>query len=518
MKRFLALALSLIMLLGMFAGCTSQQGSGEVIDGHEAVTIHFYTFGFAGQQDADMVYAEVNKLIQEIYPWITVEFHISNSADYVTHLTLAQVSEDPIDLISTFKFNYHDEISKGSYMDITDYEDQFPALWSALPEWTADYTTVNGRRYGFINYQALNAMNYASGISKEYADHFGLDVEALEAAIASEEFLSQAYYDEVLKFMEGVQATGQKVAILPCDASHALGLGVAVRGYEQIAGPLWIEYNDEECKLVNIFETDAAKRYLKNIYEWNEKGLIPKGFYEKAYSVTDLVKDPVSGSLLFNMSLTNYAYNSPQLQNVRAGWEAYFFPTNKSAEDYYISSTNAAGMMAVSATSKHPEDALRVLELLYTNAELENMLVYGLEGEHYITNEDGTITTLDYEGGQAQGDARYGMHKWAIGNSSLAKINQSFDQGYWDWSFVDLPQNGQRSNLMGFSLDTSSFTNELAQITAITTEYANILTQVGSKNWEADLQAYLDKLDAAGVDSVMDKIQTQIDNFLASKK
>ena len=518
MKKILAFILSLILMLSLFAGCASNSGGEAGDDGHEDVTIHFYTFGFAGQQDADMVYAEVNKLIQEIYPWITVEFHVSNAADYVTHLTLAQVSGDPIDLISSFQFNYHDEISKGSYLDISSYKDQFPALWSSVPEWTAAYTTVNGSQYGFINYQAMNAMNYASGISKEYADHYNMDVAALEAAIASEEFLSQAYYDEVLKFMESVQQQGQKVAILPSDKSHALGLGVAVRGYEQIAGPLWIAYNDETCQLVNIFETDAAKRYLKNIYEWSEKGLIPKGFYEKAFSVTDLVKDPVSGSLLFQMSITNYAYNTPQLQNVRNGWEAYFFPTNKSAEDYYISSTNAAGIMAVSATTEHPEDALRVLELLYTNAEIENMLVYGLEGEHYITNEDGTITTLDYDGGQAQGDARYGMHKWAIGNSSLAKINQAFDQGYWDWSFVDLPENGQRSHLMGFVLDTTSFTNELAQVEAITTEYANILTQVGSKNWESDLQAYLDKLDAAGIEDVMEKIQTQIDAFLANKK
>ena len=95
---------------------------------HDSVTLHYYINGFADQKDADMVYEEVNKLIQTIYPWITVEFHVSNSADYPTHLALAQTSGDPIDIMGTLKTDYQVEMANGSYMDITDYLVDYPGI------------------------------------------------------------------------------------------------------------------------------------------------------------------------------------------------------------------------------------------------------------------------------------------------------------------------------------------------------------------------------------------------------
>lgn len=135
-KRIIALLLASIMVLGLLAGCGNESAptdppksaDGDVSttnpppaeEKHDPVTLHYYVFGWPGQEDADAVYAKANEMIQEIYPWITVEFHVSEQADFATHVALAQAAGDPIDVISTFPLDYASEMANGAFMDVTD--------------------------------------------------------------------------------------------------------------------------------------------------------------------------------------------------------------------------------------------------------------------------------------------------------------------------------------------------------------------------------------------------------------
>ena len=43
---------------------------------------------------------------------------------------------------------------------------------------------------------------------------------------------------------------------------------------------------------------------------------------------------------------------------------------------------------AISITSKHPEKAVELLNLIWKNRDLSNLLAYGIEGIHYTVNEE----------------------------------------------------------------------------------------------------------------------------------
>ena len=145
------------------------------------------------------------------------------------------------------------------------------------------------------------------------------------------------------------------------------------------------------------------------------------------------------------------------------------------------------------------------------------MLVYGLEGDHYTKNADGTITTLEYDSGQARAESSYGMFKFSLGNSALTWINQSFDQEMYDWAFKTLPETAVVSNLIGFAPDTSAISSTLGQINAIVTEYSKQLIYMDCVDWEATYAEFMGKLESAGINDVISELQKQVDEFLASK-
>lgn len=541
MKKVLALLLAVLVVIGMFAGCSSVQQTPDTSDttdttettdttpatstdnkeetpatpveeDHEPVTLHYYVQGTPTQSDMEKVHAAVNELIQTIYPWMTIEFHVSTGADYATHMALAQASGDPIDVVSTFGLDYQTEISLGSYLDITDMLDNYPALMSSLPDFAYGFGQKDGRTYGFPNWQQSNYANNAIAVEKEYADKYGLDIDALTEKMQATEFFNSEIYDMLFDYITAAREDGDESVFF--NPGNTLW-GTVSRGYEQVTGPFYYAWSDGECKLVNLYETDAVKDYLVALQKFRDAGYLPEDFASNygSYVSKSGVQDG-NHSLLFSDNA--YVPNFPMLRKNAWGADLYFVAGNKSNDEYYIGYNYAAGLTCVDVTSEHPEEALMFIELLYTNEEVQNMLVYGLEGEHYTWNDDGTITTLDYDSGSAPADAPYGMMKFVIGNSALTWINQSFDQDMYDWSFKSLAETGTPSNLIGFAPDTSKISSKLSQINAVVSEYSGTLYR-GVDNWEEVYAEFLDKLDAAGIDTVQEVLQAQIDSFLANK-
>ena len=59
----------------------------------------------------------------------------------------------------------------------------------------------------------------------------------------------------------------------------------------------------------------------------------------------------------------------------------------------------------ISANSAHPDESFTVLQALYTDPEFATMLSYGLEGKHYVLNENGRA---EYPEGMTAENEPYG--------------------------------------------------------------------------------------------------------------
>ena len=73
---------------------------------------------------------------------------------------------------------------------------------------------------------------------------------------------------------------------------------------------------------------------------------------------------------------------------------------------------------------------MMVLNAIYSQPDLYNTLIYGIEGEDYTKNADGTITT-SYVGASPTADDSYGIQRWIIGSCKNALINNGTDPNYY---------------------------------------------------------------------------------------
>src|SRR5690606_642042 len=130
---------------------------------------------------------------------------------------------------------------------------------------------------------------------------------------------------------------------------------------------LGVRYNDPERKVVAVFEQDDVMGYLKTLHSWYKLGII------NADAAT-LAEEP-----------------SYRFCQVAQGWSTAAITTwgpNMGVEaiavqwgDTIISNETVQGSMnCISASSKNPEKALKLLELVNTDSYVRDALYYGLEG------------------------------------------------------------------------------------------------------------------------------------------
>jgi len=82
-----------------------------------------------------------------------------------------------------------------------------------------------------------------------------------------------------------------------------------------------------------------------------------------------------------------------------------------------------SGLFGISSYSKYPERAMEILTLMTTDAELHNLLTFGIEEEHYIVSaeNENVITRLNDD---------YSMNFFKTGNSLLGYVPDDMDPDY----------------------------------------------------------------------------------------
>ena len=219
---------------------------------------------------------------------------------------------------------------------------------------------------------------------------------------------------------------------------------------------------------------------------------------------------------VFGNGMANTAEEVTKINIINSnGIDLYQIPLQN---EYYTTYSWAAGGNWITATCEHPEEAKMIIDLLNTEkgTEFFNLLVYGIEGKQYTKNEDGTITTLEYDGSQGGASCSYMTPGWMVGNTMNQYQNQGFISSYGDryvelCSSIGTSETTKHSLVAGILFDTTSVADEIAQINAVVTEYDTTLRcGIAGEEWETYYNEFLEKLEAAGVQAVLDCYNEQI--------
>ena len=177
----------------------------------------------------------------------------------------------------------------------------------------------------------------------------------------------------------------------------------------------------------------------------------------------------------------------------------------------YVSRTSAlATMTSVGANTKNPKKAVEFLKLINSDKELFNLICWGIEGTHYTKGDNGKITQIE-----GSGYTDLGKNAWEFGNQFNGLLLENQEDGVWEET-RQMNEDAVKSPMIGFVPNTDPIANELANITNVNSEYGarkGYGTEDASVWWDE----YIEKLNQAGEQKILDELQKQYDEFLASK-
>lgn len=507
----------------MNTGNSNTQTGGDTGNKEEVkpVKLKAVLTGPGKQQDSDKVWAEFNNRLQEYLPNTTVEFSIIEAPQYKQQWDLMMASGEEIDIAWTgYAIPFSPEVQKGSYKDLTSLiEDYAPDLKKEIPQWLFDIGSFDGKVYQMPKYEINTDLRIGMYMPKTHLKYWDFDRANEVFGDTSSQFRTwtKPMFDVFEAYLEKANA----------DNALQSGFSQWVMGYGGVTllggkdAPVIRRPNpgqEWDFTVLNQYDTEEVRMFYETMADWYKKGYIRKDVITLQNPRQYENSDTAEGNIAWFHNYVNAADPDADFMDIiRWKMPAVQVPV---VPAYYITNSNSTSGLTIPRTSKNPERAIQLIELLNTEKgkELYNLLVYGLEGEHYKKVSDNRIETIGYVG-QGTADSKYGIFKWATGNVMNAYLTQAdvADNLYKHYEAVH--EDAIKSPLLAFHPDTTPVKNEYTQVNAVIAEFEKVLMSgaLGDK-WSSQYDDFLNKLKTAGVDKLTAEIQNQLDAYLEANK
>lgn len=181
-------------------------------------------------------------------------------------------------------------------------------------------------------------------------------------------------------------------------------------------------------------------------------------------------------------------------------WKTAFY-TYREADGYVWANAPTADATSITKDCKNPERAMKVLELLVMDKELNLLTQYGIEGVHYEVAEDGTYRNLSPDFGYEA------MNAWSLRNPDYKLANGQggvLMQEMFDHYTEVIEEKGTPSvdPFGSFAEDSSAYSAEKAAVDDVCSEYLKPLEAGLVDDVEASVETFREKVKAAGLDTV----------------
>lgn len=482
MKKGYRLLAALLVMMLVITGCSKDSSNGEGND--EVVTLEVYQVGDAPKNLDDLT-AKINEISEEEIG-VKVKFNYIGWGDYSEKMGVMVSAGDEFDI--AFASNYLVNAQKGAYADLTELIDEHAAgFFDSIDDIYYDGNVIDGKMYAF----PVNGNVFAQQMltfDAEVLDKYDLDISNVNS------------YGDALAALEVVKANELETVPFAIGKDFRANLG----NFDYILGdklPFAVNIDGDHDKIINALETEEGMTRLKEIRELFLAGVIPQ---DAATSTTSY--DLSSGTWFMRGETQGPADYGDSLLSQVAGKEIVSRPLNSG-----LKSTDQAQManFIVAQNSKHKEEAVKWLNLLNTNAEMMNTLVYGLEGEAWEKVDDSHLKFLD---GYKEG---YHMAAWNTGNSELLLQPEHVTDEMIAQREIDTA-NAVVSPILGFNLITEDIETEIANLLNVMDEFGAVIN-TGTVDPVVETANLITKLEAAGWTTVLEEMQSQYDAFRASK-
>jgi len=412
------------------------------------------------------------------------------TANYANTANLALSSGEQLDLMTVMPMDpvsFNALIANNQLMDISDImEEEAPETMAEMGDYLSGMS-VNGKIYGIPCWR-----NYASAI------YLIMRNDVLEQVGMLDKAKNMTKWSEAEEIWKAVK---DQTDFAPLGSYRSQAGMMAnkdsfaeAKPWDTLGDVYTLVFTDDQGNVSLTLDNPDFLSMLKEQQRYWDEGLVYKDVLTNQDHVDTLTK---AGVVFSSIQTSEMGVETAKKEATGIDETCIEVMKNMVGSSY----VNKFGM-AVPVTAQEPEAAVRWVNAVWTNPELENLLVWGVEGSDYI-NKDGVAA---YPSAEAENSV-YHNADFVYGNY--------FNALPWEGNDVDFRQQAMDylksatiSPLMGFTPNTSELTNTM---TAISTVYQKYYKQVlfGAASDE-DIDNYRSELKTAGIDEYINTLQKQL--------
>lgn len=490
------------------------------IDISEHVTLTWYLHG-SNVKDDTAVLAKANEYLKEKLN-VTIKPIWGTWGDFDDNVILSINGGDDVDIYFTCSWSsneYNSFAKRGAWVRLDDpsnnlIEKYAPDIWAALPDLLKEGAKIEGNKglgvYAIPGYKDLATQN-CWDINVTLLNKYGYTIDDIK---------NTDYYGfgEILQAVkDGEEAeTGETFYPLLVEGAvleRMVNNSIIVTGDAANHSVLSYYLNPDDVSalgaygntVLNKFATPEYKKFVEQTREYYLKGFIDPAMGNAQQANTVRTETQLAAQYLIGTQSNALGYDV--MASSQRGIEVAMVP----ATEAYVDTTSSQGaMMAVSATSKNKERAVMFLNLLNTDPYLMTLLEYGIEGVHYELVNGGEVRF------NSPGE-RDNYQPWTNGMGNVTQLPPLEGQGLdFQEEFKAFYNNSTKTPILGWALVPEDVVNELSALAAVEAEYA-IALNTGIVDPAVELPKFLEKLEANGIQKVVDEANKQLNDFLASK-
>lgn len=520
-KRILAVLLAAMLTLSL-AACagnseassngSDSSASGESSTGSdsgeadlrepELVTLDIVTMA-SGKEESGVTQVEeaMNALLEEQFN-VNVNLTFLPFGSYADQTTLMLSSGEGVDFIAVYMVPYASCATSGQLYPMDGLIEEYgQGIIEELGWDMINCGRVDGELYGLTQGRDL-AATQGFAYRLDVAEDLGLDMESVKTLEDLEAVLKTVKENTENVWPVAVSA-GENIRNWGWDAlgDEMVGLGV-------------LPDMAKDTTVVNLYETEQYKDLVTTMYNWMQEGLIQADAVNTTETASTLLEAGTAFGYFTNLKPYYSEENNANLQN-KIGVVDNLVPALATTDRVTM------GLWSIAGSCEHPEAAMKVLNSLYSDPEVANLYMYGIEGTHYEVVEEGAITNGQDRINYAEGlDATTTTYRksgtWLCPNQFIGNIwGLDLPVDYWD-ATRDFNNESEKSAAFGFSFDATKTPNEIAACTNVVNKYHKALV-CGALDPEETLPKFNQELKDAGIDAIITEKQAQLDAWLAEQ-
>ena len=419
--------------------------------------------------------------------------------------TLAISTGEKVDLIVSVNTGVGTLVDQGLIVPMDEYVDTYGAdIQQKLGDALSNGIYQN-QLYGVSN-AYIQAESYGFIARADLLDAAGVEIDE-----------SKVYtLDELSDILDTVAATQQvgngfyMVANInsTSDIYTSFFGTVDALGASTASGGLLLTDGYDNTTIENIYASDAYADYAKTMYDWAQKGYIPA---DAASNTDDGQVQLKTGNYFGEFYWTTPGGAAGIGANV-----GYDFKNIHLAEPY--KKTSQSILWSIPTTSENPQKAFEFLNLLYGDNNIDDTLMFGLEGETYqVVEDNGTDRIVKFIDGIDAASAPYYCYAGVYGDRLTWSI--------WEPNTIDFNQQLRDFNdtitaaspALGYSFEiTDDISSAYSAVSAVVKQYTPTIS-AGAADPDTYLPQFIQDLETAGINDVIAENQKQFDAWRAAK-